>query len=575
MGMNLRGIPFSVAGSYMAISDLPEKYRGSSNRSGIHLRTVRGGAFSTVISLLVPLWKDQEITYTYEAEPTELVLNTAKGSLRLCYADEMTILVYSETAEMGMKMEFVPASPCFDYIHEMPCKSEMRYLVNCFGQNVKYLVWAQQGNASMWQEWDGCVASDNRIDLKGNQEGLLAVIREVHSEWDGISQIYDYKIAKEATAAKFMTFHKAMPQVPEKYEAAARIASYVDWSSIVAKNGFLTRDAMYMSKNWMCNTWAWDHCFNAVALAYGNPQAAWDQLMLLFDQQDPTGRIPDSVNNFRIDWNYCKPPVHGWALSRMMKVMELSAGQMAEAYAKMEKWTQWWLNYRDSDHDGICEYTHGYDSGWDNATAFRKGMLVELPDLQTYLILQMDSLAELAEKLGRGKEAFCWKQRSNEMLHHMIAHCFEDGKPVGRVSGSHAVLDSDSLIMYIPILLGGRLPEDLRENMVKILKSDKFLTAYGLATESPQSKEYVPDGYWLGPIWAPSTMLLLDGLAACGEETFAGEVAEKFCDLVAANGYAENFDALTGEGLRDLAYTWTPSVFLTVAHDFLLKREGK
>lgn len=96
----------------------------------------------------------------------------------------------------------------------------------------------------------------------------------------------------------------------------------------------------------------------------------------------------------------------------------------------------------------------------------------------------------------------------------------------------------------------------------------KFLTPYGFATESPNSASYDSDGYWLGPIWAPSTILILDGLAACGEETFAYEVAERFCDLVTENGFAENFNALTGTGLRDLAYTWTPSVFLTLAHDY-------
>ena len=31
------------------------------------------------------------------------------------------------------------------------------------------------------------------------------------------------------------------------------------------------------------------------------------------------------------------------------------------------------------------------------------------------------------------------------------------------------------------------------------------------------------------------------------------------------SGFAENFDALTGEGLRDRAYTWTASAYLLLA----------
>ena len=35
------------------------------------------------------------------------------------------------------------------------------------------------------------------------------------------------------------------------------------------------------------------------------------------------------------------------------------------------------------------------------------------------------------------------------------------------------------------------------------------------------------------------------------------------------SGMAENYDAITGDGLRDRAYTWTSSVFLILAHEYL------
>jgi putative isomerase len=54
-----------------------------------------------------------------------------------------------------------------------------------------------------------------------------------------------------------------------------------------------------------------------------------------------------------------------------------------------------------------------------------------------------------------------------------------------------------------------------------------------------------------------------------GEEELARDIACKFCELVAQGGMAENFDALSGEPLRDRAYTWTASVFLSLASEFL------
>ena len=95
----------------------------------------------------------------------------------------------------------------------------------------------------------------------------------------------------------------------------------------------------------------------------------------------------------------------------------------------------------------------------------------------------------------------------------------------------------------------------------------RHLTRWGLATENPQSPRYIADGYWRGPIWAPPTLLICDGLKRMGEDELAQEIAFKFCELVAQGGMAENFDALSGKPLRDRAYTWTAAAYLVFARD--------
>jgi glycogen debranching enzyme len=126
------------------------------------------------------------------------------------------------------------------------------------------------------------------------------------------------------------------------------------------------------------------------------------------------------------------------------------------------------------------------------------------------------------------------------------------------------------LLPFTPLLLGKRLPQGVRDALVAgLTRPGRFITEHGLATESVASPLYEPDGYWRGPIWAPSTMLLVEGLAAVGEEPLARELSRKFCELVARSGPAENFDALTGAALRDPAYTWTASVLLILGHEWL------
>jgi putative isomerase len=131
--------------------------------------------------------------------------------------------------------------------------------------------------------------------------------------------------------------------------------------------------------------------------------------------------------------------------------------------------------------------------------------------------------------------------------------------------------ESNSLMSYLPILLGEKLPANIRTKMIMNLKQSGFLTQWGLATENINSPLYSDDGYWKGPIWAPSTMIIVDGLNKCGESVLAKEIATKFCDLCQKSGFAENFNARTGEGLRDRAYTWTASVFLILGHEYLMQ----
>ena len=156
------------------------------------------------------------------------------------------------------------------------------------------------------------------------------------------------------------------------------------------------------------------------------------------------------------------------------------------------------------------------------------------------------------------------------MLDKMLQVLFRDEKPIGLAGFDMTEVDCDSLILYLPIIIGKKLPEEIRRTMIETLKSEKFNTEYGLATESPASSAYEPDGYWRGPIWAPSTMIVLDGMRECGEEEFVSEAVHKFCRMIQKSGCAENFDALTGEGLRDRAYTWTASVMLVMAHEYLV-----
>lgn len=548
----------------MAISDLGEKFRDETIRKGLYFRNVHGSAQSSLLARLIPLEEGKEADYVYEAEPGEMVLKCGEKQCRITWQDEKTLLF---CGNLPIAFDFMSEKSAYTFAQPWKTGNRDFYLVNCFRGNSRYMLRAQEGAVRLEQQWKSGNAACCRLYVDEGQ--YLIVLEENFEEWKDRGLDFDFEEAAKRQKQLFEAFFESMPEVPEKYQDAARMAAYVNWSGIVSPCGLLKRESMFMSKNWMCNVWSWDHCFNALALAEKMPKEAWDQFMVMFDFQKESGNIPDSVNDCKVIHNYCKPPIHGWTLRKLMKRMELSVEQLKEAYDKLAKWTGWWLNYRDENQDGLCEYTHGNDSGWDNATAFDELPPATTPDLAAFLVLQMDVLSETAQKLNEHADARMWKERADDMLKKMLDILFDDNGPVARAGFDMHAVENKSLLPYLPIILGERLPADIRQKMIQTLKSETFKTEYGFATESPASPEYESDGYWRGPIWAPSTMLLLDGLKECKEDTFVREMTERFCRLVQKSGCAENFDALTGEGLRDRAYTWTASVMLVMAHDYL------
>jgi glycogen debranching enzyme len=231
--------------------------------------------------------------------------------------------------------------------------------------------------------------------------------------------------------------------------------------------------------------------------------------------------------------------------------------------ASLAVWTDWWIEHRRLPGHRLPHYLHGNDSGWDNSTMFDAGVPLEAPDLAAFLIVQMDAIAALSERMGEAVAARTWRERGDALTDALVEELWTGERFAAKLATTGDVVESRSLVPCMPILLGERLPDPIREALAAAIEA--FVTEWGPATEHPESPKYTEDGYWRGPIWAPSTYLIVEGLERSGYRDLALEIAQRFCALCDASGFAENFDALTGAPLRDPAYTWTASVFLLLA----------
>ena len=564
MTFDLRTVPLSRYGSYLCFSWLPARPESD---EGLYLRTVHaGGTVRDRLARIELVREGVSVPFTIEAMPTLLRLRAEPGLAEICFATPTTLRL--RTQGVGLRLNAPPG----DYVHIFGA-GEDRWQLTCF-PSINLMLSPLSGSA--WQvdapfREDRCCRIWADLKPPPGEQAAEGAITEFASTWLPEPAGDSFEACLAGVERDFQRWLARTLPLPEEFAAARELAAYINWSAVVSPLGLLKRPAMFMSKNWMLNVWSWDHCFNALALAAGDPDLAWDQFLVMFDQQDASGALPDSINDRRIVWNFCKPPIHGWTLLKLLQQPALSTpARLLEVYEPLRRWTEWWLNYRDWDGDGIPQYHHGNDSGWDNATPFEAGLPLEAPDLSAFLVLQMEALAEVATRLGRRSDAQLWEQRGAQLLARLLDHLWRGDRFVALRSGDHAgPAAGDSLFLYLPLLLGRRLPERVRTALIAgLLRPGRFLTEHGLATESPQSPLYVPDGYWRGPIWAPSTMLLVDGLAACGELDAARDIARRFCRMAARSGMAENYNALTGAGLRDRAYTWTSSVFLLLGSEY-------
>jgi glycogen debranching enzyme len=221
------------------------------------------------------------------------------------------------------------------------------------------------------------------------------------------------------------------------------------------------------------------------------------------------------------------------------------------------------LTLRRAPGQELPHYQHGNDSGWDNATTFDHQRVIQSADLAAFLVLQARELAWLAGQLGLTGDAQRWTGCANDLRAAMLRTLWTENRFVARAIATGDTWTSDSLLDVMPIVLGDDLPDAVRDALAQRIR--RHLTTYGLATELPSSRHYEADGYWRGPIWAPSTILIEDGLRRAGCGKLADDISSRFRALCERSGFAENFDAHTGRGLRDRAYTWTASAYLILA----------
>ena len=564
MRIDMKKVAFSAAGAYLCVSEITKQVWGAQAEDGLWIRLAHGTAAADgVLARIEVVRGEKPVAFAWEATPWRLQVIAGDGRIHMAFDDDGRLQMRGEGISARLAM---PAGVGEEFLRY----GDGMWDINCPRCRGRLMLRAAEGEIELYDPGVEESGLSKVIEMSGERWGLA--IEDYVQSFAERPVRFDVDHWADWQQARFEGYaQRFAADVPEPFQEAARAAAYVNLSATVRARGCYETDVMLMSKNWMRQVWTWDSAFNAVACAGYDDEMAWNNFAAPFRRQHQGGRLPDSVNEYTWIDCYTKPPIHGWALSKLREAGVLTEARREWIYPRLWKWAQSWYDTMDWDHDGMCQYNHGNDSGWDNCTNFKCGAPVEGPDLAAYLVLCWDELAVLAREMGRDDESAAHAQRAEQQLSALLEHSWDGERFRVLHSGTHIEQQGvDSLFPFLPILLGDRLPSEVFAKLAAGLRrGGRFRTPHGLATESIMSPWYVNDGYWRGPIWAPPTMFIVEGLRKGGEADFAAELAEDFCTTCARGGFAENFDAHTGAGLRDRAYTWTSSVFLILARGYL------
>lgn len=323
----------------------------------------------------------------------------------------------------------------------------------------------------------------------------------------------------------------------------------------------------------------------------------------------------------------CQPPVHALCLERVAAIGRARGGTHAEAVdafvrdavPRLARWHQWLQTARDPQGLGIIEIHHGWESGMDNSPRFdaiyerirvperiemdrtdlkfadaserpsdeeyqRYIYLINqmvsvrfddaaLPDVIDFrfadifmtaiLALSADSLARLADSVGRDDIAAAERERARECRRTVADSCGPEGLCRDYDITEGHWLEVPSLASF-SLLLCGVEPGDeaLLDHQRAVLTGpawmghpeNRFRLPPSLTLDSPAVR---PREYWRGPQWPIMNWFFAHAALERGDAELAGVLRSQGLDQLRDLRFGEYYEPRTGEPLGSQEQSWS------------------
>jgi glycogen debranching enzyme len=409
--------------------------------------------------------------------------------------------------------------------------------------------------------------------VQGGSDTTIALT--IHPETAIGSEAMPFSLAHTAAETRWQDWFSRVPEVAEPYRRTYAYAWWVMANNLISPQGKVTYESMAPSKVSYVGLWLWDNAMHSLAFRHIDPDLARNQIRAMLAHQLPNGMLPDAVYDegvvatidHPIIGEVTKPPILAWAALKLHE-MDPDLKFLDEIYMPLVRLNSWWFTMNDDDGDGLSQYNHPYSSGLDDSPLWDEGMPVESPDLNTYLCIQMGSLAVISEYLGLEMESQMWRRRAASIVNRMIQDFWDE-----QAGLFWALKDGQPIRVVTPFnlfpLWTGQLPEHIKRRLIEHLTNpEEFWGDFVIPTVARNDPKYDPCCMWRGPVWANINYFFIEALEQVHEFDLARELRRKTLDLIMQhNTIYEYYNSESGEAPGTAAdiFGWTAAVFIDLA----------
>ena len=509
--------------------------------------------------------------------PEEVIIETAQGAIRFCIAERRLVLARTED---GLTLRISPRPSWLGGQISIPIADGLGSHDVDFGP-CRLRVTPLRGTLR------GCPGGLEIVpDETGVAEAALADF--LADPLPRKRESYpSYSEGVESVRTEFGEFcARVMPALPEEFEPRRLQALWQTWSMMVDPDGEndYCRPMVKMIHSIFESAFGWQMPMQAVWL-HNDPKLSWEVFCSCFEFQDVNGRLNDAVGFKAMPGKVAmKPPIHGLALLWLMDhgVIDAAAPSPEDKQWLLDRlieWTEYFFRFRPG-KGALCAYQRALETGWEDAPQYRLGMPQICPDLNAFRALNLEAIARFGANVGMSEQAQeAYLNRSRSVIDEMVATLWDGERWFSLCTESGVRSDNDNLTLWLPVLLGRRLPKDVLEKTVAhLLRPNGFKTPNGYATEALDSP-YLRHGFSAGSVITPTHFFIPMALEDCGYTDEAREAALSYCRTLKRSGFFHICNALTGREDRSLTAfgekqlfwsAWTSSCYF-----FLADRYGR